>query len=100
MGIIKKKDVLYVASLARIKLADGQIEGFTGQLDSILDYIKQLDEVDTESVQPTSHVLPMVNVFRKDDVKPSLPQEKVLENAPGKEGYFFKVPKVIDGAEK
>ena len=98
MGIIKKSDVLYVASLARIKLEDAQIEGFTGQLDSILGYIKQLDGVDTGSVQPTSHPLPMVNVFRKDDLKPSLPQDKVLENAPGEEGYFFKVPKVIDGA--
>ena len=98
MGIIKKSDVLYAASLARIRLEEGEIEGFTGRLDSILGYIKQLDEVDTKSAQPTSHVLPMVNVFRKDEVVPSLPQEKVLKNAPRKEGHFFKVPKVIDGA--
>ena len=71
----------------------------TGQLESILGYIAKLSEVDTTGVEPMAHALPLHNVLREDVVEPSLPLEKVLQNAPETDGPFFKVPKVIGGDE-
>jgi aspartyl-tRNA(Asn)/glutamyl-tRNA(Gln) amidotransferase subunit C len=68
---------------------------FTEQFNGILDYFKKIDEVDTEDVEPTYHVLDIDNVFRKDKTEPSLPAEKVLENAPRKEKKFFKAPRIV-----
>lgn len=96
MSKITKKDVEYVAKLARLKLSEKEKEKFTKQLDQILKYVDKLNELDTEKVKPTSHVLPLKNVFREDKVGKSLEVEKVLENAPEKAKGFFKVPKVID----
>lgn len=93
---ISKKDVEYVAKLARLKLSEEEKEKFTNQLDQILKYVDKLNELDTEKVKPTSHVLPLKNVFRKDKVGKSLKVEKALENAPEKARGFFKVPKVIE----
>ncbi len=96
MSKITKKDVEYVAKLARLKLSEEAKEKFTRQLDQILKYVDKLNELDTEKVKPTSHVLPLKNVFREDRVGKSLKVEKILENAPEKARGFFKVPKVID----
>lgn len=96
MSKITKKDVEYVAKLARLKLLEKEKDKFTKQLDQILKYIDKLNELDTEKVKPTSHTLPLKNVFREDKVRKSLKVEKVLENAPEKIKGFFKVPKVID----
>lgn len=93
MGI--KIDVKYVAHLARLKLTPAEIENFSKQLDSILSYIAKLNGVDTKTIQPTSHVLAIKNVFRKDAVKPSLDKKDVLKNAPSTEGDFFKVPGIF-----
>lgn len=93
---ISKKDVEYVAKLARLKLSEKEKEKFTKQLDQILKYVDKLNELDTEKVKPTSHVLPLKNVFREDKAGKSLKVEKVLENAPEKVKGFFKVPKVIE----
>ncbi|MBU4310838.1 Asp-tRNA(Asn)/Glu-tRNA(Gln) amidotransferase subunit GatC, partial [bacterium] len=71
-------------------------EKFAKQLDQILKYVDKLNELDTEKVKPTSHVLPLKNVFREDKVGKSLKVEKALESAPEKARGFFKVPKVID----
>lgn len=96
MNKITKKDVEYVAKLARLKLSEKEKEKFAKQLDQILKYVDKLNELDTEKVKPTSHVLPLKNVFREDKVGKSLKVEKVLENAPEKAKGFFKVPKVIE----
>lgn len=96
MSKITKQDVEYVAKLARLKLSEKEKEKFAKQLDQILKYVDKLNESDTEKVKPTSHVLPLKNVFRKDKIGKSLKVEKVLENAPEKTRGFFKVPKVID----
>ncbi|MBU4560918.1 Asp-tRNA(Asn)/Glu-tRNA(Gln) amidotransferase subunit GatC [bacterium] len=96
MSKITKRDVEYVAKLARLKLSEKEKEKFTKQLDQILKYVDKLNELDTEKVKPTSHVLPLKNVFREDRVGESLKVEKVLENAPEKAKGFFKVPKVIE----
>jgi len=92
-------DVRHVATLARLALDDAHLKRLTSQLESILGYINKLKEVDTTGVQPMAHALPLHNVFREDVVEPSLPLEKVLQNAPETDGPFFKVPKVIGADE-
>lgn len=92
---ITLKDVEYVAKLAKLKLSENEKKRFQKELDRIIRYIDQLKQVDTENVPPTSHVLPMENVLREDEVKPSLTQEEALANAPDKKDGYFRVPKVI-----
>ena len=94
---ITRKDVENVALLSRLELGESDIVKFTGQLNAILDYVDMLDKVNTEGVQPTAHVLPLQNVMRADEVKPSLPREEALANAPEQEDGYFKVPKVMEG---
>lgn len=93
---ITLKDVEHVANLARLELADAEKEQFTGQLNAILKYAEKLNELDTDNVEPTSHVLNVTNVMREDVVKPSLPIEKVLQNAPDEEEGQIKVPAVLE----
>jgi len=93
---ISKKEVEYVAHLARLRLSEEEKERFTHQLDQILEYIQQLNQLDTEKVPPTSHVLALKNVWREDEVKSSLPLPEVLSNAPQADEKFFLVPKIID----
>lgn len=93
---ITKETVKYVAHLARIELTSQELEILSSQLKDILDFIDKLKEVDVRNIKPTSHILPINNVFRSDEAKESLPLQKVLENAPLKEGNFFAVPKVIE----
>ena len=95
---ITPQTVGHVARLARLALSDEEIERFVPQLEKILEYIEQLKEVSVEGIEPTSHVLPLVNVYREDRVKPSLSSQDALLNAPAREGNFFKVPKVIEGS--
>ncbi|RKP45801.1 Asp-tRNA(Asn)/Glu-tRNA(Gln) amidotransferase subunit GatC [Cohnella endophytica] len=90
------KDVEHVANLARLELSDTEKEQFAGQLNAILKYAEKLNELDTEGIEPTSHVLPLANVMREDVVKPSWPIEKVLLNAPEDEEGQFKVPAVLE----
>lgn len=93
---ITVRDVEHVALLARLKLSDREKELFAGQLGAILRYIEKLNELDTDGVEPTSHVLPISNVMRDDEPRPSWPLDKVLENAPDKEDGQFKVPAVLE----
>ena len=93
---ISVKQVEYLAYLARIQLTPQELERFAGQLDEILAYVEKLKTAQTQGVAPTSHVLELSNVFREDKVEPSLPTEKVLANAPDREGLFFKVPQIIE----
>ena len=93
---ITKKDVEYIANLARLKYKDEELENFTHQLNEILNYIEKLNELDTENVEPLSHPVENFNVFREDDIKPSIDREQALKNAPDKTEEFFKVPKVIN----
>ncbi|WP_456385028.1 Asp-tRNA(Asn)/Glu-tRNA(Gln) amidotransferase subunit GatC [Desulfolithobacter sp.] len=92
---ITKKEVKKVARLARLELSDAEMDRVTRQLDSILGYVAKLDELDTGSVVPTTHTQQLVNAFRDDKIKPSLPREKALANAPRDNGECFVVPKVI-----
>ncbi len=92
---VTKNDVEHIAKLARLEFTEVEKEKFTHQLNSILTYIEKLNELDTSNVAPLSHVIPLENIFRKDEVKPSLPISETLRNAPSKIETFFKVPKVI-----
>lgn len=89
-------EIEHVALLARLELSDDEKKLFSKQVGSIIDYIDKLDKLDTSDVEPTAHVLPIKNVFREDKLKPSLPREKALQNAPGKNDNFFRVPKIIE----
>ncbi|MDI6703526.1 MAG: Asp-tRNA(Asn)/Glu-tRNA(Gln) amidotransferase subunit GatC [bacterium] len=95
MGITKE-EVEYIARLARLEFDETEKEAFTHQLDKILEYVDKINELDTSHVQPSSHVIPLENVLREDNVKESLPRDLVLANAPKKERGYFKVPKVIE----
>ena len=90
------KEVEHVARLARLELTKEEKEQMRAQLDSILSYIEKLNELDTSAVEPTSHVLPMKNVFREDEVRPSLSQEEALANAPERQDLFFRVPRILE----
>jgi len=93
---ISKDDVKHVARLARLRLTEEEKEKFGKQLNQILAYVEKLNELNIENVEPTSHVVPLTNVLRKDEVKPSLSEEEALANAPERKGKYFKVPKIIE----
>ncbi|MBE9519543.1 MAG: Asp-tRNA(Asn)/Glu-tRNA(Gln) amidotransferase subunit GatC [Proteobacteria bacterium] len=92
---ISPEEVKHVADLARLEMTPEEVESMTQQLDGILSYVAKLNELDTEGVQPTTHAISIVNVFREDQVKPSLDREDVLANAPQQDNESFVVPKVI-----
>ena len=95
---ITKKDVEHVARLARLALTEEEKERYTAQLESILEYIDKLNQLDTSQVAPTTHVLPLSNVWREDIAEPTRLglAEDILKNAPESEGSYFKVKKVIE----
>jgi aspartyl-tRNA(Asn)/glutamyl-tRNA(Gln) amidotransferase subunit C len=93
---ISKEEVQKVALLARLKLTEQEADQFTSQLNDILRFAEKLNELDTDQVEPTSHVLPMANVMRDDEVKPSISREKALSNAPEEQDGMFRVPAVFE----
>jgi len=92
---ISLEDVEYVAGLAKLELSAEEKIKFQKELDKVIKYIDQLNELDTKNVPVMSHVIPIQNVLREDKVLPSLSREKALANAPKRKDGFFKVPKVI-----
>lgn len=95
---LSRDDVRHVATLARLALGDEEAAGLGRQLSQILTYVQTLNELDTSQVEPTSHVVPMANVWREDEVAPSCDREAILANAPDRAEEFFRVPKIIDDA--
>lgn len=93
---VTKKDVEYIANLARLKFNEDELENFTHQLNDILTYIEKLNELNTENVEPLSHPVENVNVFRDDVIKHSIDRELALKNSPDRTDEFFVVPKVIN----
>jgi aspartyl-tRNA(Asn)/glutamyl-tRNA(Gln) amidotransferase subunit C len=89
-------DIAYVAHLARLELSDAEKAKLSAQLAVILDYVAKLNEVDVTGVEPTSHATPLTNVFRKDEVRPSIEIEKILKNAPEQARDLFIVPKIVE----
>jgi aspartyl-tRNA(Asn)/glutamyl-tRNA(Gln) amidotransferase subunit C len=93
---IDKETVEYVAHLARIELQPEELEKLSRQLHDILGFIDKLSVLDVGQVKPASHILPISNVLREDEPRICLTPDKALENAPGKNGNFFSVPKIIE----
>lgn len=91
---ISREDVEYVAALARLELTEPEIQEYTEQLNSILDYAAMLERLDTDDVVPTAHAVPLHNVMREDQVGLSINHEKALRNAPDGEEGFFRVPRI------
>ena len=93
--IISKEEVVKIAGLAKLKINEDEIESYTEQMNSILEYVSQLDEVNTDDVEPLSHVIDAVNITRDDKIEPSISRESALENAAENDGEFITVPKII-----
>lgn len=92
------EDVHKVAKLARLKLTPDEEQQFASQLGKILDYVDILSEVDTAGVEPMAHAADVSNVFRADEVQPSLDRKIALQNAPKSDGKYFLVPQILEGA--
>ena len=95
MSQISSDDVRKVAQLARLDLPEDKIATYTGQLESILEYVGQLQQVDTEGVLETTRAVEVTNVTRADVVQPTPVREDILNQAPQREGDFFRVPKIL-----
>jgi aspartyl-tRNA(Asn)/glutamyl-tRNA(Gln) amidotransferase subunit C len=97
--LITRKDVQKVAALAHLQLSEAELDRMTAELGSILDHIATLSEVPTSHISPTSQVLDLQNVLRDDVIRPCLPVEAVLANAPDREDGWFRVRAVLDVEE-
>ena len=93
--MIDIEQVRKVASLARLELTEDEEQQFTGQLNSILDYVQQLDELDTKDVPPTTRAIEVSNITRPDKLEVFEEREDILDGAPEREASFFKVPKIL-----
>jgi aspartyl-tRNA(Asn)/glutamyl-tRNA(Gln) amidotransferase subunit C len=89
-------DVKYVAHLARLALTPEEEQKYQAQLGGVLDYIAKLNEVAVNNVEPTAHAVPLVNVTRADEIRPSLPHEEAMRNAPSQVNGLFQVPKIVE----
>jgi len=96
MTKITKEEVKKVAHLARLELNEDEINNHAEQLEKILEYIKQLEKIDTNDVPCTTRAIEVINVFRKDEKKKFDCIEELLELGPSKQDKFFKVPKIIN----
>ena len=96
MTKITKEEVKKVAHLARLELTENEINDHANQLEKILDYITQLEKIDTDDVPPTTRAIEVINVFRKDEKISSDCNEEILDLGPSREDKYFKVPKIIN----
>lgn len=90
------EDVHKVARLSRLKLSESDVAKFSRQLGDILEYIRQLNTVPTDGVEPMAHAIPVENVLRADELRPSLPRAEALQNAPRSDGKYFLVPQILE----
>ena len=95
MPNISRDEVAHLAKLARLAVTDDEIDVFAGQLDQILDSVAKVSEVAADEVPPTSHAVPLTNVFRQDVVVPGLSQQQALAGAPAAEDGRFRVPQIL-----
>jgi len=95
---LTRAEVEHVAHLARLALTDDELDALTPELAKILEHAAQVSALDTEGVPPTAHPLPLVNVFRPDEVRPCLPRAEVLAAAPAAQDGRFRVPRILGEA--
>lgn len=93
---VSAQDIRTVASLSRLRISDEEAPDVTAQLEKFLTYVENLQAIDTTDIEPTTYALPIQNVFRTDEVKPSLARDLALSNAPLAEDGYFKVPRVLE----
>ncbi len=96
MPSITREDVAHLAALARLALSEDELDHYAGQLDVILSAVASISEVAADDIPPTTHAVPVVNVFRDDVVRPSLDREALLDAAPAAEDGRFRVPRILD----
>jgi aspartyl-tRNA(Asn)/glutamyl-tRNA(Gln) amidotransferase subunit C len=96
---LSEDQVRHVARLARLRLESSDIGRVTRELGSVLDYVAKLNQLDTENVEPTMHVIPVVMPVRDDNIQPSLSVSLALQNAPDARDHMFAVPRIMDGGE-
>ena len=99
MARIERSEVERIADLARLELSHGEAERMTSELEAILAYVESLGALDTSDVEPTYHAIPMRTPLREDRASEALAPERVLANAPQRDGFAFVVPKVLDEDE-
>ena len=92
---VDEDTVKHISDLVNIRLSDEEIALLAQQLNEILEYFKKIDEVDTRNVEPTFHAIDIKNIVREDQVSPSMPKRKAMENAPRKKNGLFKAPKIL-----
>jgi len=97
---ITRAEVEHIATLARLELTEAEIEQLQSDLSQILEYVDQLNELDTTHVIPTAQVVAQEDVLREDVTRPSMPSEEVLSNAPQAEEGYFRVHAVLPGGER
>lgn len=94
-GAISRDEVAHLARLSRLAVTDAELDVFAGQLDVILASVARVGEVAADDIPPTSHAVPLQNVFRPDERRPSLEQEQALSGAPAAEDGRFRVPRIL-----
>lgn len=92
---ISAADVEHFAMLSRLDISEKDLEAYTRRLGQVFDAVEKLKELDTEDVEPTAHVLPVVNVFREDEVQESIAREEAMKGAPEIDTGHFRVPKIV-----
>jgi len=96
MSNLSREEVRHIAKLARLKLTEEEVEKFQQQLSEVLNYMRVLNDVETKDIEPTAQVTGLENVFREDEVSPSLEPQQVLSGAPAREGNLFKTGVVLE----
>lgn len=99
MASISRAEVAHLTRLARLAVTDEELDIFAGQLDVIIGSVARVGEVAADDIPPTSHAVPVTNVLRPDELRPSLPREEVLAAAPAAEDGRFRVPRILDDPE-
>jgi aspartyl-tRNA(Asn)/glutamyl-tRNA(Gln) amidotransferase subunit C len=99
MAAISREEVAHLARLSRLAVTEQELDQFAGQLDVILQSVARVGEVAADDIPPTSHSVPLTNVYRDDVVTPSLTQEEALSGAPDSEEGRFRVPRILDEEE-
>ncbi|MBP2366293.1 Asp-tRNA(Asn)/Glu-tRNA(Gln) amidotransferase subunit GatC [Pseudonocardia parietis] len=94
-GVITRDEVAHLARLARLAVTEEELDVFAGQLDVIIGSVARVGEVAADEIPPTSHAVPLENVFRPDERRPGLDQEQALSGAPAAEGGRFRVPRIL-----
>lgn len=89
-------DIQYIARLARIALTEEEASRFSAQFERLFEFIRELQALNVDHIHPTAQVIPLSNVFRDDEVKPCLTQAEALQNAPDREGPYFKAPRILE----